>query len=134
MESQASLYVNVCCSFFIIIAPVLFLHSCLSLEAETWRETASLALSATDILCFSDLPIYSLNKSTRKIELNFYNPEFSLKIWDVCRNVWIARFSSLVTGLGSFLNYGYALSGCYTWYYWHSVSFSQAKLIAPENY
>ena len=40
------------------IAPVSFLHSCLSLEAETWRRTASLALSATDKYCVSDWQIY----------------------------------------------------------------------------
>jgi hypothetical protein len=122
--SQASLCANACCSFFFIIAPVLFLHSCLSLEAETWRKTTSLALSATDKYCFSNFHIYRCNKSVREIKLYVYRPEFPLKISDVCRNVGIDKVSNLVTGLGSFCYYRYAFSCCYTWYYLHSLLFS----------
>jgi len=35
------------------------------------------------------------------MELNIYNPEFSLQISDVCRNVWIARVSNFVTVAGN---------------------------------
>jgi hypothetical protein len=41
----------------------LFPHSCLSLKAEMWRKRASLALSATDKYCISDVHIYTFNKS-----------------------------------------------------------------------
>jgi len=40
--------------FFFFTVPVFFLHSCLSLEAETWRRTASPALSATEKHCVKD--------------------------------------------------------------------------------
>jgi len=46
--------VNVYCCVVLVIAPVSFLYSCLSLEAETWRKTESPALSATDKYCVSD--------------------------------------------------------------------------------
>ena len=55
---QASLCVKGCCSVFFVFALILFLHSCLLHEAETWRRTASLALSATDKYCVSVLHIY----------------------------------------------------------------------------
>jgi len=59
---QPSPCVKIWRSAFFFIAPVLFLHSCLSLEAETWRRTASLALSATDKYCVSDRHIYVSNE------------------------------------------------------------------------
>jgi len=45
----------------------------------------------------------------REIKLYVYNPEFSLKISDVCRNVGNARVSIFATSLWTLCNYGYVL-------------------------
>jgi len=84
---QASLCVNLFCSVFFFIPLVSFPSYCLSLEAETWRRRASLALSATDKYWVSELHIYRRNKSRDLWKLNIKNPEFSLytRISDVCR-------------------------------------------------
>jgi hypothetical protein len=49
-------------SLFFVIAPVSFLYSCPSLEAETWRKTESPALSATDKYSVRDRHMYVCNK------------------------------------------------------------------------
>jgi hypothetical protein len=118
--------VNVCCSCVFVIAPVLFLYSCLSLEAETWRRTAYLALSATDKYWVSDLHnhVYVINQEACGNEIKYLQFWVFLKIWDLSRNVWIARVSKCMTGLGTLFNYGYSFSHDFTWQYWHSVSFS----------
>jgi hypothetical protein len=67
-----------------------------------------------------------------EIKLNAYNLQFSLKISDICRNVWIARVSNFVTGLWTVCNYGKSFNHGCTWYYWHFVSCSYAR-IAKEK-
>jgi len=63
---QASLCVKIWRSVVFVIAPVSFLYSCPSFEAETWRRTASLALSATDKYYVSDrhIHMYVINQET----------------------------------------------------------------------
>jgi hypothetical protein len=63
---QTSLCVKKWCSVVFVIAPVSLPCSYFSLEAETWRRTASLALSAVDKSCFSDIHInvYVIDEET----------------------------------------------------------------------
>jgi hypothetical protein len=114
-------------SVFFVIAPVWFLRSCHSLEAETWRRTASLALSATDkywvidihICIYIYIYIYICvcmcvcvcNKSRHFWKWNEISPILIFhNISEVCRNMWIARVSDFVTSLGDSCNYVYSLT------------------------
>ena len=54
-----------------------------------------------------------INQDTLEMDWNISNPQFPLTISDVCRNVWVARDSKFVTGLGTVCNYVYILSRCY---------------------
>ena len=45
-----------------------------------------------------------------EMKLNVYNHEFPPKIFDVCRNMWIARFTNFVTDMGTICNYGLSLA------------------------
>jgi len=58
-EQGESLKSRILRSVIFVIVPVSFHCSCLSLEEETWRRIASLALSATDKYCVSDVKMYS---------------------------------------------------------------------------
>jgi hypothetical protein len=96
---QPSLCVKIWRSVVFVIAPVLFLHSCFSHEAETWRRTASLALSATEKYCVSVLHIY--------IYIYIINQEACLK--DIKSSTiqsfhWWYRIFHFVTGLGTVCN------------------------------
>jgi hypothetical protein len=48
-----------------------------------------------------------INQVIYGLKLNVYNPEFPLKIPDVCRDVRIARISKYATVLRTVCNYGY---------------------------
>jgi hypothetical protein len=130
---------NICCSHRcvkIVVALYFFrtaslFHSCLSLEAETWRRTASLALSATDKYWVSDMYMYlnAINKETCWHEINICGPDFFYwsywRCFVMCKSPESVTFW-LVWGLFVIINYcNYVIIcnyGC-TWYYWHYVSF-----------
>ena len=49
------------------------------------------------------------NKSRDSWKWNIYKPEFSVNFSNVCRNVWFARVTNFVSGLGTLCNYWYSL-------------------------
>ena len=110
----------------LFIAPVFFLYSCLSLEAKTWRRTASVSLSATDKDWVSDrhIYVYVIDQETCGNE-NIYLQSWVL-YWRyrMCVVMCESPVSDFGTGLGTVCNCGYSLNNVCTCYYWHSVSFS----------
>ena len=64
--------------FLFFTGLLLLTHSYLSPEAETWRRTASLALSATEQYIISDMKMYVFKKSrVYKMQRNVWNLFFS---------------------------------------------------------
>jgi hypothetical protein len=106
------------CSVVFNIAPVSFPHSCLSLEAETWRRTASFALSATGKLlrlttctCISVINQWICVTEIKNILSWFLSEEHRNM-----SNVWTFRVFNCVTDPDNY--------GCYTGHYWSSTMYN----------
>ena len=114
-NAQSSLYTRVSCYGLFFIAPVSFPHSCLSLEAETWRRTAFPALSATEELSVSSLHVLACKKSRDLGKINEIRmlEQHIMCVSSVSAILWRVGGPFVITFVCMILNLIYFCPRCY---------------------